>query len=321
MHLLHTDQCVTFVTYARFQFDLYGKKRQNVNRDRLIKGDVRSSFIGPLRYPRGILVMRKLPLSCFIIAKNEADRIARTIRSVASWVDEVVVVDSGSTDSTLSIAEAAGARVIVQPWLGFGGQKRFAEEQCQNDWVLNLDADEIATSELQREIIELFSTETPKKAAYGMPIHIVYPGHKKPRMWARDNWYVRLYNRQVVRFRDSCVHDTVRTDGHIVGRLKAPIHHFSIRSFEHMKTKLDERMSLAATYAPDRNSALTLGRLLIEFPMNFYKYYFVRRHFTGGLMGLRYATILSSFRVTKVYRRWRLHSLTVVRPLTMTSQV
>ncbi|AGK58421.1 family 2 glycosyl transferase [Hyphomicrobium denitrificans 1NES1] len=248
--------------------------------------------------------MRKLPLSCFIIAKNEADRIARTIRSVRSWVDEVVVVDSGSSDGTIAIARAEGARVIVQPWLGFGGQKRFAEEQCRHDWVLNLDADEVVPADLRREIITLLRSGAPANVAYGMPIHIVYPGQNKPRMWARDNWYARLYDRSVVRFRDSCVHDSVVTDGHSVGRLKAPIHHYSIRSFDHMRTKLDERMSLAAAHARPRNRSLTFARLLVEFPMNFYKYYIVRRHFTGGIMGLRYATVLSSFRVAKVYRCW-----------------
>lgn len=249
--------------------------------------------------------MSRLPLSCFIIAQNEGDRIARTIRSVEPWVREVIVVDSGSSDDTISVAQAEGAHVFLQSWLGFGGQKRFAEEQCHHDWVLNLDADEVVPPELQSAIAELFRSGSPEHVAYGMPIHIVYPGQKKPRIWARDNWYVRLYNRKAVRFRDSRVHDTVVTDGHTVGRIEVPIHHFSIRSFHHLKTKLDERMSLSAEHAFVRNRALMLGRLTIEFPMNFYKYYFVRRHITGGMMGLRYATTHSIFRVLKIYRLWQ----------------
>lgn len=249
--------------------------------------------------------MDKLPLSCFIIAKNEGDRIAKTIHSVMPWVSEVVVIDSDSKDDTIAVAQAAGARVIIQSWLGFGGQKRFAEEQCRHDWVLNLDADEVVTAQLQSAIAALFSSGVPEHVAYGMPIHIVYPGQKKPRIWARDNWYVRLYNRKAVRFRDSSVHDTVVTDGHTVGRIDAPIHHFSIRSFDHLRAKLDERMSLSAAHTVGHNQTLMLGRLAIEFPMNFYKYYFVRRHFTGGIIGLRYAAIHASFRAIKVYRLWR----------------
>ena len=249
--------------------------------------------------------MSRLPLSCFIIAKNEADRIERTIRSVEPWVDEVIVVDSGSTDDTVAVAQAAHARVIAQPWLGFGGQKRFAEDQCYHEWVLNLDADEVVPPELRNRIAQLFRSGVPEYPAYGMPIHIVYPGQIRPRILARDNWYVRLYNRKIVRFRDSRVHDTVVTGGHTVGRLDAPIHHFSIRSFDHLKTKLDERMSLSAAHAVSRRRILTLCRLAIEFPMNFYKYYVIRRHITGGMMGLRYAVIQSWFRAIKVYRLWR----------------
>lgn len=265
--------------------------------------------------------MRKyrLPISCFIIAKNEADRISRTIRSVVTWVDEVVVVDSGSTDDTVAVARRAGARVIEKSWLGFGAQKRFAEEQCRHNWVLNLDADEVVPTSLRSEITGLFRAGVPKKVAYGMPIHIVYPGQRKPRMWARDNWYIRLYDRTVVRFRDSCVHDTVVTGGHSVGRLEAPVHHYSIRSFDHMKAKLDERMSLSAAHALAKSRSLTFARLLIEFPMNFYKYYIVRRHFTGGVMGLRYATVLSSFRTAKVYRCWKQHNLVEISSVAIVS--
>ena len=110
-----------------------------------------------LNFSRGkVDCMPRLPVSCFIITKNEGDRIARTIRSVEPWVREVVVVDSGSTDSTASICGAEGAKVVSQSWLGFGGQKRFAEEQCHYDWVLNLDADEVATATLRDAIIDLF---------------------------------------------------------------------------------------------------------------------------------------------------------------------
>ena len=107
----------------------------------------------------GTVVDRVLPISCFIIAKNEADRIARTIRSVRSWVDEVIVVDSESADDTVAVARQEGARVVTQPWLGFGGQKRFGEAQCRNDWVFNIDADEVVTRQLQIEITKLFEKD------------------------------------------------------------------------------------------------------------------------------------------------------------------
>jgi glycosyltransferase involved in cell wall biosynthesis len=245
--------------------------------------------------------MPPLPISCFIIAKNEADRIAWTIRSVKTWIDEVVVVDSESSDDTVAVAVREGCRVITQPWLGFGGQKRFAEDQCRNDWVLNLDADEVVTPELKQEIVALFENGPLASVAYGMPRPMVYPSATKPRPWARDHWYVRLYNRRIVRFRDSEVHDTVVTDGHQVGRLRAPLYHYSMRSFDDMKEKLNERMWLQVGHTYISTWKL-LPRLITEFPMHFFKYYVVRRHFTGGVVGLRYAFLQAWYRFLKIYR-------------------
>ncbi|WP_082072879.1 glycosyltransferase family 2 protein [Hyphomicrobium sp. 99] len=248
--------------------------------------------------------MDKLPISCFIIAKNEADRIGRTIRSVKPWVDEVVVIDSESTDDTVRVAASEGCRVVTQRWLGFGGQKRFGEDQCRNDWVLNLDADEVVTPALRREIMALFKYVAPSRVAYGMPIELVYPNTKRPRLWARDHWYVRLYDRRVVRFRDSNVHDTVVTDGQAVGILRAPAYHYMFRSYEHLKRKLGERMLLSAKHANSSTAAL-VARMAIEFPVNFFKYYIGRRHFTGGLNGLRYSWIQADYRLLKIFHMWR----------------
>jgi glycosyltransferase involved in cell wall biosynthesis len=250
--------------------------------------------------------MSRLPVSCFIISKNEGDRIARTIRSVRAWVDEVVVVDSESTDNTVSVALAEDCRVITQKWLGFGGQKRFAEDQCRNDWVFNVDADEVVTPELQQEIVAVFASGPPGFVAYGMPLQMIYPGSVKPRPLARDHWYIRLYNRRVVRFRPSNVHDSVVTDGYRVGRFKSPMHHYSMRSFADMNRKLDERTWLQVEHAVRNAKRAVATRLLSELPMNFFKYYVVRRHCMGGLKGLRYASIQARYRFLKIYRIWRI---------------
>ncbi len=249
--------------------------------------------------------MTSLPLSCFIISKNESDRIAQTIRSVKPWVDEVLVVDSESSDNTIQIAMREGARVITQPWLGFGGQKRFAEDRCRNHWVLNLDADEVVTPALKDEIIALFSSGEPAKVAYRLPLELVYPGAVRPRPWARDHWYVRLYDRSEVRFRDSPVHDTVVTEGYAVGDLHAPAYHYSYRTFTDLKRKLADRMRLSAKHANKPSKAILMARLLLEFPLNFFKYYAIRRHFTGAFSGLRHAWIQASYRQLRVVYMWR----------------
>ncbi len=249
--------------------------------------------------------MNNLPLSCFIISKNEGDRIARTIRSVKDWVNEVVVVDSESTDNTVAIEISEGCRVITQPWLGFGAQKRFAEEQCRNAWVLNLDADEVVTPALKDEIVALFENGSPGHVAYGMPLELIYPGTTEPRPWARDHWNVRLYDRRIVRFRDSHVHDTVVTAGNPVGVLDAVIYHYSFRNYADLKSKLAQRMRLAAKHARRKSEIMLLARLVFEFPMNFFKYYLVRRHVTGGARGFRNAWVTAAYRHVKVTHMWK----------------
>ncbi len=255
----------------------------------------------------------RLPLSCFIIAKNESDRIVRSIGAVRDFVDEVVVVDCGSADRTQDLARDAGARVVFNPWPGFGQQKRFAEEQCRNDWLLNIDADEVVPQQLAREIRTLFADGPPKHAAYGVRINLVYPGRRRPRLWARDHYCLRLYDRRRVRIKDSRLHDSVDPAGHPVGRLSHEIYHFSFRSMLDLTRKCDERASYNAKWSKQKNKWGLLTRYITEFPMGFFKYYLGRRHFTAGLMGLECASILAYYRLVRVWRLMQIqHGVSVV---------
>lgn len=246
--------------------------------------------------------MTRLKLSCFIIAKNEADRIARTIRAVIDWTDEVVVVDSGSSDGTQQLAEAAGARVVFNAWPGFGQQKRFAESQCRNDWLINLDADEVVSSALAAEIQALFASGEPALAVYSFPINDVYPGQRKPRPWANDYVQPRLYDRRRVRFKDSAIHDSLDVAGMRVGTLKGDVHHFSARSFDDQLQKAVERARYNADNAKLKSPGELRLRLLFEFPAAFFKYYVFRRHFTGGLMGFQSSMIGAYSRFARIAR-------------------
>ena len=230
----------------------------------------------------------RAPLSCFLITKNEADRIARTLAAVKDWVDEIVVVDCGSTDATCDIARALGARVIHQDWLGFGPQKRFAEDQCRNHWVMNIDADEVVSPALAEEICELVRG-SPAFSAYALRILDVYPGADRPRPWADDYRQPRLYDRRVVHFSSSPVHDSVELRGAHAPVLKGPVYHYSVRSIEdHMRKSL-ERARYNADHSKRKPSLALRLRLITEFPMAFVRYYIWRRHFTGGAMGFQIA--------------------------------
>ena len=117
-----------------------------------------------------------LPISIFVIVKNEAQRLPATLEAVKGLAQELVVVDSGSTDGTQQIAQGFGARVVETHWRGYGPQKRFAEDQCRHKWVLNIDGDEVLTPALIGEISGLFAKGEPALDGYAFPIVEVFPG-------------------------------------------------------------------------------------------------------------------------------------------------
>lgn len=248
-------------------------------------------------------MLARLPISCFIIAKNEQDRIARTLLSVRELVDDVVVIDSGSTDGTQAIAASHGARVVFNAWPGFGQQKRFGETQCRNDWLLNLDADEVLSDALMQSIRQAFIAGPPRDvSAYGMPALVVYPGQKRPRPFARDHFVFRLYDRRQASFKNDTLFDSVDVSKVKTAALKGAIDHYSVRSLDHLIAKCDERAAYNAQNAKRKSRFLLACRLVTEFPMSFMKYYFVRTHFLGGLMGFQYAMVLSFYRFVRIVR-------------------
>ncbi len=229
---------------------------------------------------------RPLPISVFVIAKNEEDRIGRTLNSVRDWVDEVIVVDSGSQDGTVALSESLGARVVFNEWRGYGPQKVLAESLCRNDWVLNLDADEEISPELGAEIRALFEKGPPTHAAYTLPILPLYPFQDKGHRWTAFHHPVRLYRRKFAGFKDSPVHDSVVVRGGRVGHLKGMVIHRSFRSLSHHVDKANEVSSLRAQdlFEKNRNpSAFSL--LMIPF-LAFLKSYFLRREFVNGVDGI-----------------------------------
>lgn len=251
--------------------------------------------------------MTALPLSIFIIAKNEADRLPRTLTAVRALSDDVIVVDSGSTDGTPTLAEALGARVFHRDWQGYGPQKRFAEEQCRYTWVLNLDADEWVPPELAQEIAALFAAGEPEAEAYELRIAEVFPGEAAPHPLAYALPPVRLYRRDRGRYSPSPVHDRVELQpGTRVARLKGIVHHFSVRSIGDQIGKLNAYSDQQVADLAARGKRVAVWRLFVEFPAAFLKAYIGRRHFVRGAYGFITAMNYAFFRwlrVAKDYER------------------
>ncbi len=228
----------------------------------------------------------RCPVSAFIIAKNEADRIGSAIASVKDWVDEVVVIDSGSEDATVAVSEAMGARVCFHEWRGYGPQKIYGESICRNDWVMNLDADEELSAELRDEVVALFARGEPPCTAYRMLRTELYNFHDRPHPWAPATDWVRLYRRDKAGYKDSTVHDSVLVRAGALGHLKGRMYHRSFRSYRHHVDKVNRNSDAQASelFAKGRNPSWPV--LLLTPPLAFFKSLILRREIVNGIDGV-----------------------------------
>lgn len=230
--------------------------------------------------------MEKLPISVFIIAKNEGDRIPAVIRAVRGWVDEVIVVDSGSEDDTVAVSEALGTTVTFNAWRGYGPQKVFAEGLCRNQWLLNLDADEEVSPELAGEIQKLFASGEPPCAAYTLTILPLYPFQESGHPWTAFHHPVRLYRKDQAGFKAEKVHDSVVVREGRIGHLKGMVLHRSFRSLAHHVEKVNTYSSAQADVLAARGRDPGLLALLLTPIFAFFKQYLLRREFVNGVDGI-----------------------------------
>jgi glycosyltransferase involved in cell wall biosynthesis len=242
-----------------------------------------------------------LRLSIFLITHNEADRLPRTLEAVSHLSDDIVVVDSGSTDGTPDVARAFGARVIAHEWLGYGPQKRFAEEQCKHNWLLNLDADEVIPPDLGNEISALFAKSEPEADAYTLRIAEIFPGEKSPHPFAYALKPIRLYRFDKGRYVASPVHDRVQMQPNVrIKHLKGTVHHYSVRSIGDQMNKLNAYTDAQVADLIARGKSPSLWRLVFEFPLAFLKAYILRRHFIRGAYGFMTAMNFAFYRYLRM---------------------
>ncbi|MDH5412004.1 MAG: glycosyltransferase family 2 protein [Alphaproteobacteria bacterium] len=248
----------------------------------------------------------KLPISVFIIAKNEADRIAYTIRSVRDWVDEVIVIDSGSEDDTVKVAESLGARVVFNPWTGYGPQKVFGEKLCRNDWLFNLDADEEVSEELAEEIRREF-TGTPQHSAYSVSFYPIYAFQKAVSRLLVHKRTPRLYRLDSAGFKNHPVHDSLVVRQGTVGKLKGQILHRSLRSVGHHVEKINSYSDMQAEQLFNDGKKANPIVLLLIFPLAFIKCYLLRRQFLNGIDGVSASLIYALHRYIRLAKLRELH--------------
>lgn len=237
-----------------------------------------------------------MKISATIITYNEERNLPRAIESLRC-ADEVVVVDSGSNDRTVEIAEKLGARVVESPWPGYAKQKNFAAENASHDWILSIDADESLSESLEAEIWQLKKNGAAFDA-YTMPRMAQYLGR-----WIRHSgWYpdrkVRLYHRAKARWEGDFVHESVKVDGR-VGHLQGNLLHFTCDSLsEHLKV-MDRYTTLAAEQLLANRSHVGFAKLVFDPPWTFFRTYVLQRGFLDGVEGLAIAYMAALYNFVK----------------------
>lgn len=242
--------------------------------------------------------MDKTPISVFIIAKNEEDRIPYTLKSVVDWADEVIVIDSGSNDKTVEVATHLGAKVVFHEWQGYGPQKVYGETLCKHNWLLNIDADEAVSPELRNEMVALFEGgKEPDIKAWRFDIRILSRFARKPSRFSPSNDPVRFYHKDYAGFKDSTVHDSVifkkGKEGHI-GKFKHMVYHRCFRSFTHAVEKINYYSSMQAEDMVAKERKPFALRVVFEPVFAFLKAYTLRRYFLLGLDGF-YESMIYAF--------------------------
>jgi glycosyltransferase involved in cell wall biosynthesis len=223
----------------------------------------------------------KLPVSLMIITLNEEHNIERCIGSVP-WASEVLVIDSGSTDKTLEIAEKMGAKVLSHAWQGFGPQKKWGTARCQFDWILSLDADEALSPMLAEEISRRFTSLDPetgyemKRLSFHLGKWIHHGG------WFPDP-QLRLYNRKHIDWPETLVHE--RIEAHRKVRLEENILHYVFKSLSHQVQTNNRYSTLLAEKDFASEKRFSLLRLLHKPIGKFLESYFFKAGWKDGLPG------------------------------------
>jgi glycosyltransferase involved in cell wall biosynthesis len=228
-----------------------------------------------------------MSLSVIVISKNNEAVIRRCIES-ALWADELVVVDSGSTDRTVEICRELGAKVkVTEDWPGHGPQKNRALDLATGDWVLSLDSDEWMTPEMRSEI-ERTLADPGDKAAFAMPRRSSFCG----RFMRHSGWWpdyvTRLFRRDAARFSEDHTHDRVIVNGPI-GRLKQPVLHEAITDLDQMLVKMNMYSTTSALAFHRSGRRASLATALLHGGWAFVRTYFLRGGFRDGREGFMLA--------------------------------
>jgi glycosyltransferase involved in cell wall biosynthesis len=244
----------------------------------------------------------KLPISLVVITLNEERNLARCLGS-CSFADEVIVVDSFSSDQTVEVAKKLGAKVIQQKWLGYGAQKNFANSHAKNDWILSLDADEALSPELATEIQNHAAKLNPK-CAYRMPRLSFYLGR-----WIRHggwypDWQIRLFHKQHSSWDQNAIHEKLQAEQ--IVNLQNNLLHFVFKDKSHQVLANDRYSTLQAKKLFEQKVSFRMFKLIFKPIGKFIECYFLKLGFLDGMPGFLIAVSAGYSMFLKWSKLWEL---------------
>jgi glycosyltransferase involved in cell wall biosynthesis len=243
-------------------------------------------------------------ISAIVVCFNEEDRIEDCLKSLA-WCDEIVVVDSFSTDKTPEICQRYTQKFVQRQWAGYRDQKAYAHSLATRDWVLLVDSDERVTDELRREIAERLAQDKDDYAGYSIPRLV----HYLDRWWRRGGWYpdydVRLFRRDRATWGGVDPHEKIIVDGR-VRRLHHPLHHFSYRSIDDHINRINRFTTISSAELKKAGGRWRLSDALLRPAVRFFRSYILKRGFMEGFAGFHVAVTAAVYVFLKYAKLWEL---------------
>jgi glycosyltransferase involved in cell wall biosynthesis len=244
-------------------------------------------------------------ISCVIITLNEEKNLYRSLESV-KWCDEIVVVDSGSTDKTLDICKEFNCRIFHNDFNGYGEQKRYGVSKASHDWVLNIDADEIVTNTLREEIKNQIPSENITTRGYFIPRSLIFLGKQFKYGRESKEYYLRLFDKNFGNFSSDKVHEKVELAG-TTEKLNGILLHHSYQDIDQYFQKFNSYTTKAATTLFNNgNKGRSALIIILAFPVYFVKNYLIYRNFLNGVPGFLWSLFSSLYPIVKYFKLWNL---------------
>lgn len=243
------------------------------------------------------MMSRHIPVSAFVITKNEEAHITQVLAALSCF-DEVIVVDSGSSDNTVRLAKQAGATVIHQDWLGYAKQKNFAMEQCRNTWLINIDGDEVLSQNNIDEVTTIINED--KADAIRLNFDDLLWGESMA-CRSRKRSIIRVFKRTHATYPiDRLVHENlVLKKGARVASIKSLVTHYGYDSTEVLTHKFNRYSSLKAQEKFNKTQLPSSAKLLLVYPLTFVKVYLFRKMFLSGIRGVIVAHLEATYAFLK----------------------